>query len=65
VSREGRRDLRQAGGGGGAQASGSVGGAPLMEMVGICKDFAGGRVLDGVDFSLNRGEVHALLALHS
>jgi len=34
---------------------------PLLEMQGITKDFSGGRVLFGVDFSLGAGEVHALV----
>src|SRR3954451_6804003 len=32
-----------------------------VEMRGICKSFAGVRVLDNVDFSLQRGEIHALV----
>src|SRR3954453_22538470 len=32
-----------------------------VEMRGISKSFAGGRGLDNVDFSLQRGEIHALV----
>ncbi len=39
----------------------SEGLAPLLEMERITKDFSGGRVLFGVDFSLLPGEVHALV----
>jgi len=39
----------------------SEGSTPLLEMEGITKDFSGGRVLFGVDFSLHPGEVHALV----
>jgi ABC-type sugar transport system ATPase subunit len=34
---------------------------PVLEMRGISKDFAGGQVLHDVDFSLRKGEVHALV----
>ena len=34
---------------------------PLLRMEGITKRFAGATALDGVDFSLQRGEVHALV----
>src|SRR5688500_3688628 len=34
---------------------------PLLQMEGIVKRFAGATALDGVDFSLRRGEVHALV----
>ena len=34
---------------------------PLLQMEGITKRFAGATALDGVDFSLRRGEVHALV----
>jgi len=35
--------------------------APLLVMSGVTKDFTGGRVLHGVDFSLRSGEVHAVV----
>ncbi len=35
--------------------------APLLEMRGICKQFPGVRALNQVDFTVRRGEVHALL----
>ncbi len=34
---------------------------PLLEMTGISKDFSGVRALDGVDFDVRSGEVHALI----
>ena len=34
---------------------------PLLRMEGIVKRFAGATALDGVDFTLERGEVHALV----
>lgn len=34
---------------------------PVLEMRGIVKRFAGVTVLDGVDFSVRKGEVHALM----
>ncbi|HEY3319380.1 MAG TPA: sugar ABC transporter ATP-binding protein [Planctomycetota bacterium] len=34
---------------------------PVVEMRGIVKCFGGHRALDGVDFSVNAGEVHALI----
>jgi ribose transport system ATP-binding protein len=34
---------------------------PLLQMQGIEKSFPGVRALDGVDFDVNRGEVHALM----
>ena len=33
----------------------------LLELRGICKFFPGVRALDGVDFTLRRGEIHALM----
>jgi ribose transport system ATP-binding protein len=33
---------------------------PLVEMIGICKEFPGVRALTGVDFRLEPGEVHVL-----
>ena len=33
----------------------------LLELRGICKFFPGVRALDGVDFPLRRGEIHALM----
>lgn len=34
---------------------------PLLEVRGLTKSFAGQRALDGVDFTLRAGEIHALL----
>jgi galactofuranose transport system ATP-binding protein len=34
---------------------------PLLEVSGLTKSFLGQRVLDGVDFALRSGEIHALL----
>lgn len=34
---------------------------PILEMKGICKSFGGVTVLDNVDFTLQKGEVHALV----
>src|SRR5918911_1150012 len=34
---------------------------PVLRMEGITKSFSGVKALDGVDFSLERGEVHALV----
>ncbi len=39
----------------------ATGGAPLLEMRGVCKAFPGVKALDGVDFTLKRGEIHALM----
>ncbi|GAA1685093.1 sugar ABC transporter ATP-binding protein [Glycomyces endophyticus] len=36
-------------------------GAPLVTMTGIVKDFTGVRALDGVDFTLRPGEIHAVM----
>ena len=33
----------------------------LLELRGICKYFPGVRALDGVDFTLRKGEIHALM----
>ena len=33
----------------------------LLRMRGICKSFPGVRALDGVDFTVRAGEVHALM----
>jgi ABC-type sugar transport system ATPase subunit len=32
--------------------------SPLLEMRGITKEFPGVKALDGVDFALEKGEVH-------
>src|SRR2546425_8948753 len=34
---------------------------PLLQMRGVSKAFPGVRALDGVDFTVRRGEVHALM----
>src|SRR2546422_11507534 len=34
---------------------------PLLAVRGLRKDFPGVRALDGVDFTLGRGEIHALM----
>jgi ribose transport system ATP-binding protein len=46
-----------------ARLGGSVGmtAAPLLDMRAITKSFGGAQALRGVDFSLQRGEIHALL----
>ena len=33
----------------------------LLEMKNICKEFPGVKALSGVDFTVRRGEVHALI----
>ena len=33
----------------------------LLQMTGICKSFPGVKALDQVDFSIKKGEIHALL----
>ena len=38
-----------------------TGSAPILEMTGISKSFDGNRVLKNVDFSVEKGEIHALL----
>src|SRR3954469_20745684 len=35
--------------------------SPLLQMTGITKRFAGVTAIDGVDFELRRGEIHALV----
>src|SRR2546427_5954958 len=35
--------------------------APLLQMRGVSKTFPGVRALQGVDFTVRRGEVHALM----
>ena len=40
---------------------GNLGDGPILQMAGISKEFWGVRVLHDVDFSLARGEVHALV----
>ena len=37
--------------------------APILKMRGICKSFPGVRALHEVDFSLNAGEIHALMGI--
>ena len=40
---------------------GSAGDTPLLAVRGLTKAFPGVRALDGVDFTLRRGEIHALM----
>jgi ribose transport system ATP-binding protein len=35
--------------------------APLLKIMGLCKQLGGTRALDKVDFDVRRGEIHALL----
>src|SRR5258706_5575844 len=35
--------------------------SPLLALRGIVKDFPGVKALDGVDFTVRRGEIHALM----
>src|SRR5262245_60953853 len=45
----------------GAAAGAEAPGAPLLALRGVAKRFGGVQALDGVDFDLRAGEVHALL----
>ena len=42
-------------------ASAPVGDAPVIALRGLSKSFGGAQALDGVDLTLQRGEVHGLL----
>src|SRR5256885_11795375 len=39
----------------------SISGVPLLSVRGVTKVFPGVRALDGVDFTLRRGEIHTLM----
>ena len=41
--------------------AGGQGGAPLLEVRGLAKDYPGVRALDGVDFTVTAGQVHCLV----